>query len=216
MTKKTKLKRTDIIVIVDRSGSMKDIWPEEIQGLNTFIEEQKKLPGEAALTLVYFDGEIGTYYDRKRIDEVLPLTGYEFPPRGYTALLDTVGSVLFAHKARTEKADQTMLVITTDGYENASHNYTAAQIKDMIKELETAGNFQTIYLGANQDSWSVAKSLGINISNISNYDPTARGTLSKYAAVGASTMQFRSTGELKCSVQSLYDSAMANNAVVSH
>ena len=211
---KPKFNKVDILAIMDRSGSMAGLWKEEISGLNKFVEDQAKEPGEAAFTLVHFDNEYAVHFDRVPIKDVKPLTGNEFPPRGYTALLDAIGRTITEHDARLDKADHTIVMITTDGAENASKEYTKDKIKALITEKEKTGKYTFIFLGANIDAFGTASGLGIAASNATNYDPNAGGTFAKYAAVSSSSASVRSTGGMGMTLNQAYNRSLSNVASV--
>lgn len=175
---------TDITLIVDRSGSMSTCKDEAQNGINHFIEEQKKVEGDALLTLVQFDTEY------EFVHKGAPITNvgeYELVPRGMTALLDAVGRGINETGERlllmgeSERPGLVVFVITTDGMENSSHEFTRAQVKEMIERQQNEYNWQFIFLGANQDAFAEAASIGVNLRNVSNYDQ--RKSEPAYAAV---------------------------------
>ena len=140
---------TELVFILDRSGSMQGLEGDTIGGFNALIEKQKKEPGEAFVSTVLFDDRAEVLHDRVKVGEVQPITGKEYYVRGCTALLDAVGGAIHhignIHKyARPEDVpEHTLFVITTDGMENASRRYSARRVKEMIqrqKENSTAGN----------------------------------------------------------------------------
>lgn len=145
----------DKIFILDRSGSMETCWDDTIGGFNSFVSEQKQFGGK--LTLVQFDHEIMESFSETPIEDVKPLTRSTFKPRGSTALLDAIGKTI---KKYDSMANPTIIILT-DGYENASHTYTKPHIKDLI-EQKTKDGWTFMYLGANQDAFSEANSLGIH------------------------------------------------------
>lgn len=158
---------TDITLIVDRSGSMQSIKLEAQNGINHFIEEQKKLEGEALFTLIEFDTEYKVVYNAVPIKEV---EKYFLVPRGMTALLDAVGNAINNTGVRLsnmEEEDRPALVIMaiiTDGEENSSKEFTRPSIKKMITEQTDKYNWQFTFLGANQDAFKEASSIGISYS----------------------------------------------------
>jgi uncharacterized protein YegL len=207
---KPKFNKVDILAILDRSGSMGGMWIEEIGGFNAFIEGQKKEPGEAALTLVHFDNEFAVHFDRLPIDKFVPLTGLEFAPRGGTALLDALGRAITEHDARIEKSDHTIVVVTTDGQENASQEWSAEKIKALVTEKEKSGKYTFIFLAANIDAFAAGGSMGFAASGTTSYNATAAGTSAKYAAVTASASSVRSLGAMNMTMSEAYAKAMAN------
>lgn len=178
---------TDIIVILDRSGSMHTIARAMEKGLFDFVQEQKKVPGEARFTLVQFDSEsIDTVYDKVPLGAVSEI---RIEPRGWTPLLDAVGKTLDGFKATAEK---TIAVIITDGHENSSRKYTYESIKPIIRKFQK-GDRQLVFLGANIDSFSVAKDWGINLANTRNYYASAAGAQSMTATLSSSTQVYRNS-----------------------
>jgi Mg-chelatase subunit ChlD len=153
----------DRIFILDRSGSMETCRDDTIGGFNAFLNEQKADGG--TLTLILFDHEYELLYECKPINDVEPLTMQTFVPRGSTALLDAIGRAIKECKTQTIPT----VVILTDGHENASHTYTKAHIKDLIAERQKDG-WTFVYLGANQDAFAEASSIGIGAGQTLNFD----------------------------------------------
>lgn len=164
---------TEIVLVVDRSGSMSDIALEAQRGIDNLIKEQKEVPGECRLTLVQFDSEINIVYEN------LPLssyTAYTLQPRGVTALLDAVGFTakrVGERLAKTPEADRPGLVvfaIVTDGYENASTEYTRKQIAAMIEEQQNKYGWKFTYLASDASAFLEAKSIGIDFGTTLFFD----------------------------------------------
>ena len=180
---KQKLKdATDIIFILDRSGSMGGLEEATIKGFNDTIAEQKqaKNMGEAHVTTVLFDDEVEVLHKSVDLQQVAPLTTKEYYTRGCTALLDAIGSTLEQIK-QTRKAlpkearpTKTIMVITTDGMENASQHYAYAKIKKMITKRRAKG-WQFVFLGANIDALDLAGQLGIATEDACDFVPDAVG-----------------------------------------
>lgn len=143
---------------------METCWDDTIGGFNAFLNEQKTMGG--TLTLVQFDHEYLLSYEAKPIEEVEPLTRETFKPRGSTALMDAIGRAIKEIRTKTIPT----VVILTDGLENSSHKYTKAHIKDLVEE-RTKDGWTFVYLGANQDAFAEAGSLGIAPACTMNYDP---------------------------------------------
>lgn len=164
----------DRVFILDRSGSMETCRDDTIGGFNAFLAEQKVDGG--TLTLILFDHEYEMIYERKSINDVEPLTTQTFVPRGSTALLDAIGKTI-----KNITAPTPTVVILTDGHENSSRDYTKAHIKDLV-EQKTKDGWTFVYLGANQDAFAEAGSIGIAPAATLNYDvrrtPDAFRTLS--------------------------------------
>lgn len=180
-------KNTEIIVITDRSGSMESIAKDVIGGYNTFLEEQKKVPGEARVTFVQFDNEYEQLYEAKPLASVEPLTSKTFVPRGSTALLDAIGRTLNTQSVRIKRegwADLVVVCILTDGEENSSREYNQERIKTLTQEAEGKG-WKFVYMGANQDSFTVARNFGITKGFVANYIANAEGTQQAYRSFGA-------------------------------
>ena len=175
----------DRIFILDRSGSMETCRDDTIGGFNAFVDSQKQFGG--TITLIQFDHEYTLVYANKPIAEVEPMTRQTFVPRGSTALLDAIGRSLKECKTQSVPT----VIILTDGYENASHTYTKAHIKDLITERQK-DKWDFVYLGANQDAFAEAGSLGIAPTATLNYDGSK--TPEVFRALSAATSA-RATGE---------------------
>ena len=169
-------KQTEVVFLLDRSGSMGGLEKDTIGGYNSFIENQKKGNNDVRLTTVLFDNYYEIVHDRVDINEVEPLTSKEYYVRGTTALLDAIG--LTIQKISKEAPNSKVIfVITTDGLENASREYTKAKISKMIGAKK---NWEFIYLGANIDAYKEGMSIGIKKTNISNYSANSKCTRKMY------------------------------------
>lgn len=163
---------TELVLVVDRSGSMMSCKNDAQGGINAFIEKQKNEPGEANLTLVQFDGLYEFVENGTPIKNVKP---YDLQPRGNTALLDAVGRAISetgSRLAAMNEADRpglVIVVIVTDGQENASKEYKNDQIKEMIKTQQEKYNWQFIFLGATADTFDVASTIGIGAAGTALY-----------------------------------------------
>ena len=166
---------TDITVVLDRSGSMTSCRVEAENGLNHFIKEQRDLPGFANFTLVKFDDNYEVTHRGVDIQEIEKCT---LEPRGMTALLDAVGKTINETGDRLKEISEDLrpglvvFVIVTDGQENSSHEFTKTQIKEMITKQQTDYSWQFTFLGANQDAFSEASSMGISMSSTMTYSPS--------------------------------------------
>lgn len=166
---------TDITVVLDKSGSMTSIKKEAESGLNHFIEEQKKLPGNAKFSLVEFDTNYSFVYKAVDIKEVGRCS---INPYGMTALLDAVGKAInetgerLNNMSEEERPGLVVFVILTDGAENSSFRFTRSQIKEMIEKQQSIFGWQFTFLGANQDAFAEASSIGIHSSSTVTYTPT--------------------------------------------
>ena len=192
------MKNTDITIILDRSGSMQSTKNDAIGGFNSFIEEQKKVPGEAFLTLVQFDNEYELNYAAKPIRFVEPLNDLTYVPRGGTALVDAMGRTINEIHARVKalpKAERpnVVVVIITDGQENASKEWTSARVNELITKLRKKG-YEFIFIGANQDAIATSSAFGIAASKALSYGANSLGTQAMFASVSNNIAAYRSTG----------------------
>jgi len=164
---------TNITLVVDRSGSMEAIRTDAEGGVNAFLADQAKEPGQALLTLVQFDTE---YEFVHRGIPVRDVPRYELVPRGNTALLDAVGRAIIETGQRLAKMHEpdrpglVIFVVMTDGQENSSHEFTKAQIKQMIQHQQDKYNWHFTFLGANQDAFAEAGGMGILAGGVARYD----------------------------------------------
>ena len=158
---------TELVFILDRSGSMQGLESDTIGGFNAMIEKQKKEPGEAFVSTVLFDDQTEVLHDRVALEKIQPITDKEYYVWGCTALLDAIGGAIHhignIHKyARSEDVpEHTLFVITTDGIENASRRYSAQRVKAMIQRQKEKYGWEFLFLGANIDAVETAGSLGI-------------------------------------------------------
>lgn len=178
---------TEIIVVLDRSGSMSSILTGTIEGFNTFLKEQKNAAGEAFMTLVQFDDQYQIDYKSVNVKHLEGLNTNNFVPRGSTALHDAIGKTI--NETKTDKP--VVFVIITDGLENASREFRAPQIKALI-EQKTKEGWKFVYLGANQDAVLVGESMGIHRGQTMSYGATSVDTVSAFASTASNTKAFRS------------------------
>lgn len=178
----------EIVFILDRSGSMSGIEKETIGGFNSTIEKQRNEPGEAYVSTVLFDNQTEVLHDRVSIQNIPPLTAKEYFARGSTALLDAIGNAIHhignVHKyARDEdRPEKTIVIITTDGYENASRKYSLDRIRMMVERQKTKYGWEFLFLGANIDAIETARSFGIDERHATNYMPDQDGMEKLYDA----------------------------------
>ena len=179
---------TELVFILDRSGSMAGLEKDTIGGFNAMIEKQKKGAGQALVTTVLFDHESETIHDRIDLHALPAMTEKEYFVRGCTALLDAVGSTIChiqsIHKYIREEdlPEKTLFVITTDGMENSSHQYTYKKVQDLIKKQKKNG-WEFLFLGANIDAAKEAARFGIDANCAADYHADSEGTSAVYAAV---------------------------------
>ena len=188
---------TELVFILDRSGSMSGLEKDTIGGFNSMLEKQRKEPGGAVVSTVLFDNEIEVIHDRVAITEVPNLTDDEYFVRGCTALLDAVGSSIHhignVHKyARKEDVpEKTLFVITTDGMENASHRYSYDKVRSMIERQKERYGWEFIFLGANIDAAAEAEKFGIDESMAANYLCDEAGTALNYEVISEAITSLR-------------------------
>lgn len=179
--KKTKKEKImNIVFLLDRSGSMSGSESDTIGGYNSFLNEQRKKNINTKITTVLFDDKYELLHNQKSINEVKNLTEKDYYVRGCTALLDAIGITIKNIEKNTDN-EKVLFVITTDGLENASHEYTKEQVKELIK---SHSNWEFLYIGANIDSYSEGTKLGISKTNISNYTKDERGTKCLFKSIG--------------------------------
>ena len=172
---------TELVFILDRSGSMAGLESDMVGGFNGMIEKQKKEEGEALVSTVLFSNDSKVIHDRVDIQKIPKLTEKEYFVGGCTALIDAIGGAIHhirnVHKyiREEDRPEHTLFVITTDGYENASHKYSSDEVKKMIEQQKEAASWEFIFLGANIDAVETAKQFGIDEDHAVNYVPDAQG-----------------------------------------
>ena len=188
---------TELVFILDRSGSMSGPEADTIGGYNSLLAKQKKEKGEAIVTTTLFDDRMKMIHNRMPIELVGKLTKKDYYVGGCTALLDAVGETIdhiwSAHKKmkKEERPAKTLFVITTDGLENASKKYSFKDIKKMIEKQKEKHNWEFLFLGANIDAIEVAGSMGINADRAANYHCDSAGTALNYSVLGAAISRAR-------------------------
>ena len=180
----------DIIFLLDRSGSMYGSENDTIGGFNSFIEKEKIEESNAKVTTILFDHGYDVLYKRKNLYDVEELTRNEYYVRGSTSLLDAIGKTIVSMDR--EVSNKVLFVITTDGYENSSVEFTKSQIKNLIKNH----NWEFIFLGADIDSYNEASSIGIRRNNIANYKKTTDGVRDMYTSVTKASRMYRHSEKL--------------------
>ncbi len=188
---------TEIVFILDRSGSMAGLEDDTMGGFNAMVEKQKKEPGEALLSAVLFSNACEVLYDRANIQKVEPMTDWQYRVGGCTALLDAIGGAVHhignVHKyAREEdRPGKTIFVITTDGMENSSHQYTYDEVQRMVKHEQEKYGWEFLFLGANMDAISAARSFGIRADRAVRYRRDSDGTKLNYHVVSETVAKVR-------------------------
>ncbi len=188
---------TEIVFILDRSGSMAGLEDDTIGGFNAMVEKQKKESGEALFSAVLFSNDSEVIYDRTDIQKVEPMTDRQYSVGGCTALLDAIGGAVHhianVHKyAREEdRPGKTIFVITTDGMENASRAYSYDEVQRMVKHEQEKYGWEFLFLGANMDAISAARSFGIRADRAVRYRCDGAGTALNYSVVSETVARVR-------------------------
>lgn len=190
---------TELVFILDRSGSMNGLENDTIGGYNSLLEKQKKGSGEAVITTVLFDDQYELLHDRINLRGIKPITDKEYYVRGMTALLDAVGKTIRKidnvqkHTAEYERAENVMFIITTDGMENASREFSYEEVKKMIEHKKKKYGWEFIFLGANIDAAATAERFGISKDRASNYNADSDGTLLNYEVLSETVSYLRAS-----------------------
>ena len=203
---------TEVVFILDRSGSMAGLEKDTIGGFNAMLEKQRQGEGTALISTVLFCNDSAVIHDRVDARDVLPLTQKEYFVYGCTALLDAVGGAIHhignVHKyAREEdRPERTLLVITTDGMENASRHYDLRRVRAMIERQKARYGWEFLFLGANIDAVDTAARLGIDADRAANFHCDARGTQLNYEAVSDAMSAMRCAAPLSARWKERIDS----------
>ena len=193
---------SELVFILDRSGSMQGLEGVTIGGFNAMIGKQKKEPGEAFVSTVLFDDQTEVLHDRVKVSDVQPITGKEYYVRGCTALLDAIGGAIHhignIHKyaRREDVPEKTLFVITTDGYENASRRYNYETVRRMIERQKEKYGWEFLFLGANIDAAKEAARFGIDADRAVNYKCDEEGTALNYEVISAAVCSVRAAQPL--------------------
>lgn len=193
---------TEIVFILDRSGSMKGLEADTIGGFNAMLERQKKAEGEVLLSTLLFSNETEVLHDRADIRRVEPLTLHDYRVGGSTALLDAIGGAirhignLHREACTEERPAHTLFVITTDGQENASRRYGYAELKRLIERQKERYGWEFLFLGANMDAVAAASRFGIDADRAVRYHCDSAGIALNYEAVGEAILTLREKAAL--------------------
>lgn len=188
---------TELVFILDRSGSMSGLEKDTIGGFNSMLRKQQQSEGQVLVSTVLFDNESTVLYDRVPLTEIREMTEKDYFVGGCTALLDAVGGAIHhignVHKyARKEDVpEHTLFVITTDGMENASHRYTADKVRSMITRQKEKYGWEFLYLGANMDAVEAAGNIGIGADRAVRYNCDEVGTNLNYQVLSEAVMTVR-------------------------
>jgi len=180
---------TELIFILDRSGSMGGLESDTIGGFNSMLKKQQAEPGECRLTTVLFDDNVEILHDRIDIKAVSPITTREYFVRGCTALLDAIGKTVKKignvqkNTAKEFRAEKVVFIITTDGMENASREYTYDKLKALVEKQKRKHNWEFIFLGANIDAIDVASRFGVAKNRVQNYHNDSAGIAMNYSVL---------------------------------
>ena len=188
---------TELVFILDRSGSMSGLEGDTIGGYNALLEKQQKESGEVVVTTVLFDDNYELLHDRINLRDIKPITDKEYFVRGSTALLDAVGKIINKianmqkHTAEDERAEHVMFVITTDGMENASREFSYEMVRQMVERQKNKYGWEFIFLGANIDAIATAKRFGIGKNRATNYKADSKGTILNYEVISETVSYMR-------------------------
>lgn len=211
---------TELVFILDRSGSMSGLEGDTIGGFNGMLEKQKKEGEDVNITTVLFDDRVDIIHDRFPISIVSPLTEKDYFVRGCTALLDAVGESIRKienvekHLPEDYKADKVIFVITTDGHENSSRNYSYSRIKKMIEAKKKLG-WEFLFLGANMDAVGEAEKIGISRNRAVTYENDSEGVALNYEVVGMAVRKSISRRKGKAD-EPLFDDGWAKDIAEYH
>ena len=193
---------TEIVFILDRSGSMGGLEADTIGGFNAMLERQKKAEGEALLSTLLFSNETELLHDREDIKRVAPLSARDYRVGGSTALLDAIGGAirhigeLHRRASEDERPNHTLFVITTDGQENASRRYGYAELRRLIERQKETYGWEFLFLGANMDAVAAASRFGIDADRAVRYNCDSAGIALNYEAVGQAILTLREKSAL--------------------
>ncbi len=188
---------TELVFILDRSGSMMGLEADTIGGFNAMIQRQRRQKGRALVSTVLFDHVSQVLHDRVDLKDIRPMTGKQYFVRGNTALLDALGDAIghisrvHRYAQRQDRPQHTVFVVTTDGLENASRRYGVQQVRRLVRRQKEQYGWEFLFLGANMDAIQTAGRLGISPDRAANYCPDAPGVRLNYAVVGEALCAIR-------------------------
>lgn len=197
---------TEIIFILDKSGSMGGLEKDTIRGFNSMLAKQKELEGKCLITTVLFNHHYELLHDRLDVRKVRPMTDKEYQVGGTTALLDAIGMTVHnmmsiqKHTNMYLRAEKVMFVIMTDGEENSSQEYTVDMVRRLIEKQKVEFNWEFLFLGANLDAIEVAESFGINSNRAADYLADSEGTELNFSVISDAVATFRDEGVVKESI----------------
>ena len=177
---------TEVVFILDRSGSMSGLEADTIGGFNSMIEKQRKEEGEALISTVLFDDQMEVIYDRVSAEKIEPMTDKQYYVRGCTALLDAIGGAIHhiakvhKHVNEEDRPEKTLFIITTDGMANSSRKYSYKKVKKMVEKEQQKYGWEFLFLGANIDAIAEAGRFGISADRALNYECDSAGTALNY------------------------------------
>jgi uncharacterized protein YegL len=202
---------TELVFILDRSGSMSGLESDTIGGYNALLEKQRKEDGECTLTTVLFDDQYELLHNRININAIAPITDSQYFVRGSTALLDAIGRTIdsignaLKQTVENERAEKVLVVITTDGMENASREYGYAKVRQMIERQQKKYSWEFLFLGANIDAVETASRFGISADRAANYHADSAGTRLNYDVVSEAVSCLRMSQPISTDWKSLID-----------
>ena len=203
---------TEIVFILDRSGSMCGLEADTIGGFNSLIAKQKKEEGEALISTILFDDCTEVLHDRVPLDRIKPMTEEDYYVRGCTALMDALGkaikhiSTIHKYAREEDRPSKTIFIITTDGKENASRQYSSERVKKMVEERKSKYGWEFLFLGANIDAVETAGHFGISKDRAVNYHSDAEGTALNYEVLSDAICSIRACRPLTAAWKTRIDS----------
>jgi len=209
---------TELVFILDKSGSMSGLEDDTIGGFNSLLTKQQKEPGQAIVTTVLFDDKYELLHDRISISGIRPITDKEYFIGGSTALLDAIGKTIIKignaqkYTGEDQRASKVMFIITTDGMENASREYTIGKIRQLIERQKEKYGWEFLFLGANIDAVSTAAEFGIDADRAVNYVADAQGTNLNYQAVCCAVSEIRTSNTLNRNWKASIDEDFQNRS----